>query len=243
MPEQKKGPSLAAAMLAALLLAVPYPCAIAAVEAWQPANGGQLAFDVYDGDKPAGQLVIHFSRPNPETLVVQRRGEITVSRLLMKAKLVQSSEERRVHNRLTAFSSTTQFKSPVKDADATLTLTRDAKGTLSGRSKEAAVLLPAEAMPSSFWRGDELRDGTYFDTSSGKPLSFKVAALASSEKASQKASIAGCQGREVGISDGEKKSRALLWVEPSGHICTMRLYTDLGPLDYVPATASQTQKP
>ncbi len=242
MPERNRRLPLAA-MLAALLVSATCPFGVAATAAWQPLNGEQLTFDVYDGDKPVGQLMIRFSRPDAETLVVQRRGEITVSRLLMKAKLVQNSEERRVHNRLTSFSSTTQFKSPVKDADDALTLTRDVKGGLSGRSKGAAVQLPAEAMPSSFWRGDELRDGTYFDTSSGRPLSFKVAALAAGEKASTYASIAGCQGREVGISDGEKKSRALLWIDGSGHICTMRLYTDLGPLDYVPATASQTQKP
>ena len=242
MPERNRHLPTAA-MLAALLMSATYPFGIACAAAWQPVNGEQLAFDVYDGDKPAGQLMIRFSRPDVATLVVQRRGEITVSRLLMKAKLVQNSEERRVHNRLTSFSSTTQFKSPVKDADAALTLIRNAKGGLSGRSKDAAVLLPAEAMPSSFWRGDELRDGTYFDTSSGKPLRFKVAALAAGEKSSVHASIEGCQGRDVGISDGEKKSRALLWVDGVGHICTMRLYTDLGPLDYVAVPAPKPQTP
>lgn len=210
-----------------------------AAEAWKPAANERISFDILDAGNTVGRLVLSFSRPDVDTLIVDRREDMTVSRMMIKARLEASSQERRSKDRLVRFTSRTRLDSVLKSGEASVEIARAPDETLVGRSSEGPLLLAADMLPASLWRGDELRSGAYFDAANGQPVVFTVAHAGPDEETPPGYRGPACVGRDVRMTTKGQQTRALIWVDPAGRICTMRLFLDIGPLDYVPSQAQR----
>ncbi|WP_428312711.1 DUF6134 family protein [Hydrocarboniphaga sp.] len=206
-----------------------------AADSWTPADGEHQHFRIIDGDKPVGELMLRFSRSG-ETLSVERQQTMSVSRMMIKATLTQTSKEQWSQDRLLGISTRTELKSTIKDESKSLQLSRAADGKLSGNSGKDAVSLPADALPLSLWNEAMTRDGRYFDPADGKLGTLQRKTGAIEDAAPAGTDTAACKPVELAITNAEKKtSRVLVWRSGSGKVCTMRFFSPMGTLDYVAA--------
>jgi hypothetical protein len=221
---------------ALLLIAALLPCAAAtAADAWKPANGEHQHFRIIDGDKPVGELWLRFARVGDE-LTVERKQTMSISRMMIKASLSQTSTEHWLQDRFTGISTSTELKSTIKDESKTLQLSRAADGKLAGKSATDTVSLPADALPLSLWNAAMIRDGSYFDPADGKLGKLVQKPGAIKDKAPAGTDTAACKASELEVTGADKKtSRVLVWLSDAGKVCTMRFFSPMGTLDYVAA--------
>ncbi|HVT34124.1 MAG TPA: DUF6134 family protein [Nevskiaceae bacterium] len=225
MSDRQSIPSI---LLAGLLVLLPsaYAAAVA------PADGSKQRFDIYQDSKKIGQLEFDFSSAGSD-LVVVRRQSISVSKLLIKATLDESSTERWSGDRLVHLEAQAQLKSTIKDDSATLELSLGADGQLTGKTGKGPLSVPAGTSLFTLWRAASLHDGSYFNYVDGKLVQVTLGKEPARDQAPEH-TPADCTGMDATVADAEgHTSHALVWHKGDGSICSVRIKGPGGEFDYL----------
>lgn len=200
---------------------------------WEPRHGEIVRYEIRDGDERVGTLSYAFSRPNAETLVVERAQRLTVRRMLIRATLESSSRQTFLNHALIDFSSRSKLESTIKNEARSVALTLSPQGELVGQANNEAVTIPEGVTPLIIWHADTLRSGSHFGVDDARPIELTVDDVPSSRSAPASYRGPPCMSREFRMSVGDKRASGIAWADSSGRICALRFETDIGPLDYV----------
>ena len=216
-----------------LILACGLLLPMLAMAEWQPAEGAALHFSILEGSNPVGELRLEFARDG-DAVILRRHQNFAIKRMLLKASMEQTITERWTGDELERLNSTAALRSSLKDEDQTLSVSRSVDGQLHGHANKNPLSIADGTRPLSFWRASQVRDGRYFDLTSGKLLQVAVVPEAVHE-APPAGTDGGCIATRIAVVDADKnKSQLILWFDPAGALCAMRVLTGIGDFDYAP---------
>ena len=182
----------------------------------------RVHYEVRDGDKPVGHIDITIE-PSAQGFVAHQRGELTLRRMMITAKVTQSIDERWQDRRLLSLDSDTASEMTIGGARKTLAVARDASGTLRATADKKTRELPADALPLSIWYGPALVAGTHFDVTSGDLVDVQPAADARAD-APLRYQGDECRPLRLATRNADKKtSQVSAWVGSDGIVCEMRI--------------------
>ncbi len=153
----------------AILLAILLAPISAHAQAWQPANGAKLEFDVLRDGGAFGTHVVKFSREG-DTLTV--KSDIALKVALGPVtffEYVHDVTEKYAGNRLTWVGSRTKKDGKWKTLSAQATT-----GGVQVKGEGFKGLLTGTLIPSTHWNADEMKQPAMFSTETGEMLPMKV---------------------------------------------------------------------
>ena len=202
-------------------------CAVSGASATTPT---QIAYDIFDGDKPVGHLDVTLTA-NGNDLVVAQRAEITLRRMMLTAKVHQSVDEHWQGERLLTLRADTTSELAVASARKTLSVVRDAAGTLRATAGKTTRDLPADALPLTTWSARTLVPGPHFEL--GDATMSAITVSSSTEPAESVRYLDDECRRSIFESDnGSKRSVITAWIGRDEIVCKLRIRSGDDVLTY-----------
>lgn len=191
----------------------------------------QIHYEVFDGDKRVGQLDITLT-PSAQGLVVHQRGEIVLHRMMLKATVHQTIDERWQGKRLMALDSETTAEATIGSSHKRLSVVRDDAGTLRATGDKKTQDLSADALPLTLWSARTLVAGPHFGLAEAEPVEVRAHA-ATDDGSTVRWQDETCVRRDLEAISGAKTSIVAAWIGGDGVVCKLRMSAGSDVFTYV----------